>query len=166
MGQCGFLTRNDGMVYLKWKFRAFQPWIFEGTSWPEVAPFYLLGLEGDPPQKLGAALPLTLWAHELDSGQEDKFTFIQINWVLCLQKVKKKKNLAGCVCPKSEWIETPKEAPAAKGNPGQVLLSFFTGLFRTTLGVSSFLFWYFTLIHNKKTYCAYELYSREYGWSL
>lgn len=69
---------------------------------------------------------------------------------LWVYKTKQNKNLAGCVCPKSEWIETPKEAPAAKGNPGQVLLSFFTGLFRTTLGVSSFLFWYFTLIHNKK----------------
>lgn len=131
-----------------------------------VTPFYLSHLERDPPWP--GRLLFTLWAHhELDSGRRNRFTFTQISWtpgLLKKKKATKKKpnqkkpnktkkttqNLASWVCPKSEWIETPKEAPAAKGNPGQVLLSFFTGLFRTTLGVSSFLFWYFTLIHNKK----------------
>uniref|UniRef100_A0A803VS21 Serine protease 55 n=1 Tax=Ficedula albicollis TaxID=59894 RepID=A0A803VS21_FICAL len=60
MGKRGCPTRRDGMVCLKWKFGAFQPWILEETSSPEAAPFYLPGLEGNPPQELGEALPLTL----------------------------------------------------------------------------------------------------------
>lgn len=54
------------------------------------------------------------------------------------------KILATSAYPKYEWIEGPKEAPAVKGNPGQLLLSPFTGLFRTTLGVSSSPPWYFS----------------------
>lgn len=32
MDKRGYLTRNDGMVYLKWKFGGFQPWILGETS--------------------------------------------------------------------------------------------------------------------------------------
>lgn len=44
--------------------------------------------------------------------------------------------LAASGYPKYEWMDGPEEAPAGRGNPGQLLLSLFTGLFRTTLEVS------------------------------